>query len=556
MPVPDWLSRRKGRTPALTMPALTVTEPGGYAGFKVVLDDPALSPGLGFGDYAAALTEMTLYSRAEFAIGIFGGWGSGKTTLMQAARRQLAGHDRVVTVWFNVWRYEKDPHLIIPLLDVLRDALQDRARTAPWARDAAVTVGRAGGALLAGLKLSVDTIPCFKIDFEPGKVIEVINKSDSKGPLSFYHAGFALLRKAIADISGNGARRVVIFVDDLDRCFPASALQILESMKLLFGMEGCVFVVALDEEIVEKAVAVKYGATAEVSGAAYIKKIFQVPFTLPRTGIGQLPDYLDLIEATAGFGDAQLGDFRDHVRPHFSYLADEGAINPRGIKLLINAYVLQLKVLGPRLGDDLDPDVVLALLCMNFRPDWRSYHDQLAAEPQLVQPILREAVRSPGAGGEVWLAGAAQPVPPSLLRYLGDAAWPLLLVTDLRPYLTAAESTWSADPWIPQARTMALRLRRSADEVTSRSAPPEGLELLVRDAQDLRDFIARRKEPAGSLRGIRRDLEETATRIVTSLMESASSPGTEVELLRTRLTPMFDRLNAGLRDYQRYANAD
>ena len=103
---------------------------------------------------------------------------------------------------------------------------------------------------------------------------------------------------------------------------------------------------------------------------------------------------------------------------------------------------------------------------------------------------------------------------------------------------------------------MALRLRRYADEVTSRSAPPEGLELLVRDAQDLRDFIARRKEPAGSLRGIRRDLEETATRIVTSLMESASSPSTEVELLRTRLTAMFDRLDAGLRDYQRYANAD
>lgn len=538
------------------MPALTAGEPGGYAGFKVVLDDPAVNPGLGFSDYAAALAEMTLYSQAEFAVGIFGGWGSGKTTLMQAVCRRLADDDRVVTVWFNAWRYEKDPHLIIPLLDVLRDALQDRARTAPWARDAAVAVGRAGRALLAGLKLSVDAIPGFKIDFEPSKVIEAISKSDSKGPVSFYHAGFALLRKAIADISGNGVRRVVIFVDDLDRCLPASALEMLESMKLLFGVEGCVFVVALDEEIVEKAVAVKYGATAEVGGAEYIKKIFQVPFTLPRTGIGQLPGYLDLIETTAGFGDAQLADFRDHVRPHFRYLADEGVINPREIKLLINTYVLQLKVLSPRLGDDLHPDVVLALLCMNIRLDWRSYHDQLAAEPQLVQPVLRDAVRSPGAGREVWLPGAAQPVPPSLLRYLGDAAWPLLRVTDLRPYLTVAESTWSADPWIPQARAMALRLRRSADEVTSGSAPPEGLELLVRDAQDLRDFIARRKEPAVSLRGIRRDLEETATRIVASLMESASSPGAEVELLRTRLTAMFDRLDAGLRDYQRYANAD
>jgi hypothetical protein len=539
------------------MPALIAGEPGGYAGFKVVLDDPAPNPGLGFSDYAAALAEMTLDSRAEFAAGIFGGWGSGKTTLMQAVHKRLVDEDRVVTVWFNAWRYEKDPHLIIPLLDVLRDALRDKAKagTAPWARDAAVMVGRASRALLAGLKLSVDAIPGFKIDFEPDKVIKEISKGDGKGPVSFYHAGCALLQEAIDDISGHGTRRVVIFVDDLDRCLPASALEILESMKLLFGVEGCVFVVALDEEIVEKAVAAKYGAAAEVTGAEYIKKIFQVPFTLPRTGIGQLPGYLDLIEATAGFAEAQLADFRDHVRPHFRYLAEEGALNPREIKLLINTYVLQLKVLWPTLENDLDPDVVLALLCMNFRLDWRSYHDQLTAEPQLVQPVLRDAVRSPGAGGEVWLPGATQPVPPSLLRYLGDAAWPLLRVTDLRPYLTVAKSTWSADPWIPQARAMALRLRRSTDEVTS-GAAREGLKLLLRDAQDLRDFIARRKERSGSLRSIRLDLEDTASQIVASVMASASSPDPEAELLRTRLTAMFDRLDAGLRDYQRYANAD
>jgi hypothetical protein len=40
------------------------------------MDDPAQDPGLGFPDYAAALAEMILHSRAEFAVGIFGGWGS------------------------------------------------------------------------------------------------------------------------------------------------------------------------------------------------------------------------------------------------------------------------------------------------------------------------------------------------------------------------------------------------------------------------------------------------------------------------------------------------
>lgn len=554
--MPDWLSRRKGRAPALAESALTTGEPGGYAGFKVLLDEPTPNLGLGFGDYAIALAEMILHSRAEFAVGIFGDWGSGKTTLMQAVRRRLAGDDRVVTVCFNAWRYEKDPHMVIPLLDVLRDALRDadRAGAAPWARDAAVAVGRAGRALLAGVKLSVDAVPGFKIDFEPSKVIETASKSDSKGPLSFYHAGFAQLQRAIADISAGGARRVVIFVDDLDRCLPTSALEMLESMKLLFGVEGCVFVVALDQQIVDKAIAVKYGATAEVSGAEYVKKIFQVPFTLPRTGISQLPGYLDVIEAAAGFGETQLADFRDHVRPHFRYLADEGAINPREVKLLINTYVLQLKVLWPRLCDDLDPDVVLALLCMNFRPDWRPYHDQLTAEPQIVQPLLRDAARSPGVNGDVWLPGAPQPVPPSLLRYLGDVAWPLLRVTDLRPYLTVAQFTWSADPWIPQARAMAIRLRRSVNKATSGTALHEGFGVLVHEAQDLRDFIIAQKAPPGSLRGIRRDLEETASQIVANLTESASSQEADGELLRTRVTAMIDRLDVGMRGYQRYAN--
>jgi hypothetical protein len=555
--VPDWLRLRKGRAPAPSALARAPEEPAGYAGFKVVLDDPAPHPRLGFGDYATALAEMILRSRAEFAVGIFGGWGSGKTTLMRAVSKRLAGDDSVVTVPFNAWRYEKEPHLVIPLLDVLRDALreQDKAGTAPWARNAAIAVSHAGRALLAGLTLSVDAVPGLKLDFDPDKVIEAIGKDDGKSPVSFYHAGFDLLHKAISDISGNGTRRVVIFVDDLDRCMPESALEMLESMKLLFGVRGCVFVVALDQEIVDKAIAIKYGAAANISGDEYVKKIFQVPFTLPRTGIRQLPDYLDSIEAAAGFSEAQLADFREHVRPHFRYLADEGAINPREIKLLINTYVLQMKVLWARLGNGLDPDIVLALLCMGFRSDWQPYHDQLTAEPQLVQPLLREAVESSGTS-DVWLPDISQPVPPSLLRYLDDAGSPLLFVNDLRPYLTVAESKWSADPWIPEARRMAVRLRRSLAEATTGTALREHLGRLVHEAQDLQDFINGRREPVGGvLQVIRRHLEETVSEIVDDLMESASAPQEDAELVQTRLAAMLDRLDAGLRDYQQYANS-
>lgn len=541
--MPDWLSWLKGRTPAQV--ALPATEPEGYAGFKVMLDEPSPAPALGFDGFAEALAELIMSSRAEFAAGIFGSWGSGKTTLMRAVQGRLAGDD-VVTVWFNAWRYEKEPHLIIPLLDVLRDAL--RAKDRAWARDAAVAVGRAGRALAAGLKLSVDAIPGFRIDVEPGKMLESLSKS--RRPLSLYHAGYAKLQEAISRISGGSGRRVVIFVDDLDRCLPETALSLLESMKVLFAVPGCVFVAALDQEVVQTAITIKYGADSEISAADYIKKIFQVPFTLPQDSVSDMTGYLDAVEASAGFSAAQRADFRDHVRPHLAQLAAAGPVNPREVKLLINSYVLQLKVMWLKLGDELNPDIVLALLCMHFRVDWQPFYDQLIAEPQVIQPLLRDAVQPP-AGEQpraVWLPGVTKPVPPSLLDYLREAAWPLLDSPDLRPYLAVTKSTWSAEPWIPQARIMAFQLQQSANDLQADAGAPEAL---LREAQDLLDFIARRREPAGSLRGIRHDLEETAREIVAALSE----PSPDTEDRHTRLTDLLDQLDTVLSDYQKAAAA-
>ena len=62
-------------------------------------------------------------SEPRFAIGIFGGWGSGKTTLMRAIQGQLDQRRTIVTVEFTAWRYEKEEHLIVPLLDKVREQL-------------------------------------------------------------------------------------------------------------------------------------------------------------------------------------------------------------------------------------------------------------------------------------------------------------------------------------------------------------------------------------------------------------------------------------------------
>src|SRR5205814_1871326 len=113
----------------------------------------------------------------QFAIGIFGDWGSGKTTLMRAIERELQKHRDVVCVWFNAWRYEREPDLIVPMLDTLREQLADWAthRRSKDDRDRAKrvssAVGRAARALMAGTTIKAG-VPAVGIEFDPGQVME------------------------------------------------------------------------------------------------------------------------------------------------------------------------------------------------------------------------------------------------------------------------------------------------------------------------------------------------------------------------------------------------
>src|ERR1700687_1904297 len=84
----------------------------------IVLDVPAKNPTFNFENMARALAEIVNVSEPQFAVGIFGGWGSGKSPLMGAIKQQVKPTEAVV-VEFNAWRYEREPHLIVPLLDTI-----------------------------------------------------------------------------------------------------------------------------------------------------------------------------------------------------------------------------------------------------------------------------------------------------------------------------------------------------------------------------------------------------------------------------------------------------
>jgi KAP family P-loop domain len=536
---------------------------GVYTRFKVLLDDAAENPGLHFGDYASALSEMIVHSRADFAVGVFGGWGSGKTTLMRAIERELAANSSVVTVWFSAWRYEREAHLIVPLIDVLREALDDRATTNAGdggaARRAAAAMGRAGEAFLAGLTLSAG-LPGVMMTWEPHKVLESLKSKTATGaePLSFYHAGFNMLRDAIKDFSAGGARRIVVFIDDLDRCLPANALDVLESMKLFFDVPGFVFVVGLDQAIVERAVAYKYRGepgrrddelqVTPVSGTDYVKKIFQVPFALPSISTDLLQDYLRTVADNAGLEGEQLEDFQQNVCRHLEFLPGEDPVNPREIKRLINAYTLQLKMLSTRLGDRLDPNIVLALQVMSFRRDWRYLYDHLAADPQLFQSILRDALIPTLPPDALWLSGSRVAITAQFVEYVYGS--PLVDSADLSLYVSTAESTRSSNPSLLEAQIVVNRLRQSSAELDAGGlSPAEAASKITVDFKRLNSVL-----PTGL--PIHRTLDALykATEELNAAITEAGEGTEAAQRWIEKATPLLDILDSAVRQTRHQAN--
>ncbi len=372
--------------------------------------------------------------------------------------------------------------MIVPLLDTLRDALiewADKRKDDPSVREkavrAAAMAGRAARAIFAGVTLKAKS-PSWTggvdVGFDGSKFLNEIRQGDDEKaaatPQSFYHASFKAMKEAFDAFVGDDGdskskgknsdeqyvtkRRIVVFVDDLDRCLPLNALEVLESMKLFFDLDGFIFVVALDREVVERAIEARYRdrdrATATpassepeptIRGSEYIKKIFQVPFTLPPMALEQLDEFVATL--VAGLPADQVKDLNERVRPHLDHVVGSAArVNPREVKRFVNAYLLQMKT-----RPMLQPDVVLAMQTLAFRPDWEDAYEALLAEPEaFADAVRRQLDADPNAVEDLWPELAD--IVGELVEYLGTPAARSLLDAPLNQYIYSVESTRSIDP--------------------------------------------------------------------------------------------------------------
>jgi formylglycine-generating enzyme required for sulfatase activity len=136
---------------------------------------------------------------------------------------------------------------------------------------------------------------------------------------------------------------LVIFVDDLDRCLPEKAIQVLEALKLFLDVPGCIFVLALDSEAIESAIRRRY--QGEVKAREYLEKIVQVPFVLPPIEAEPMRTYVQSL--APALPDPRCAEV---------FAVGLGA-NPRQVKRILNIFLLLSRLVErrPELKDAIQP---------------------------------------------------------------------------------------------------------------------------------------------------------------------------------------------------------
>ena len=296
-------------------------------------DNPAKKDALGFDAYVEILEASILATESlPFTIGIFGDWGTGKTTLMNLLENKFKEKNGYKTIWINPWKYDTREDvrkvLIASILTQLKVIYKKETKLiSTLLREIAWTAADKGTSYITAGLLS-------------GTIERVRDKltSDKETELEFYNLFETKFKELINTLVGEEGR-LVIFIDDLDRCLPENAVTILESLKLFLNEPHCIFILGMDRKIIEHAIEIRYERVKEeFSGLDYLDKIVQLPFFIPPIQYEKLRTYLkESTKLVSGY-DANIWSLIDH---------GFGG-NPRKVKRFVNCYYLLKKALETR----------------------------------------------------------------------------------------------------------------------------------------------------------------------------------------------------------------
>lgn len=289
--------------------------------------------------YSQALSNFITRSDTPITIGLQGEWGTGKTSLMSLLLEDF-NEKNIACSWVNTWEYsmfrganETTPGVLRGMLEKLKESCVERE---VWTlKDDSQEKFKKAARFLGGL---ANQIIANQTGINVKEAADGINSSNSAT------AEIAEIKKLITELindlisdSKNPIQKVVFFVDDLDRIPPGDAVEVLEALKNIFDIPNCVFILAIDYDVVVKGLESKFGPKTEENERefrSFFDKIIQVPFSMP-TGTYDIENFL--VEKLNSIG-IKISDEEKEL--YTKAVKHSIGFNPRSLKRYLNSFSL------------------------------------------------------------------------------------------------------------------------------------------------------------------------------------------------------------------------
>ncbi|MEI3789288.1 MULTISPECIES: KAP family P-loop NTPase fold protein [unclassified Chryseobacterium] len=311
---------------------------------------------LGFKVHADLLIDVINDKNVlPITIGVFGDWGSGKSSVLQIIKNEFESDENKesLCIYFNGWTFEGyddakaallnsilkeidgNKKLSAEVKDIVKNKAKKLWKSIDWMRGAgmllknvalpAVSAYFTGGISL--IPYAIQKISEWSDD--PQKIIEKLQSDEGKKLYeSFLKESKDESEKqinAVAEfrndfselLESTNFKRLIVIVDDLDRCTPERIIENLEAIKLFLNVPKTAFIIGADPRIVKHAIEHKYKNNKEIEEdnnrivIDYLEKLIQLPYSLPRLSDSEVETYISMLVCKKELEETQFNKVLD-----------------------------------------------------------------------------------------------------------------------------------------------------------------------------------------------------------------------------------------------------
>lgn len=314
-----------------------------------------------YGMFTQRIVNEVTESAPPKTIAITGDWGSGKTSALASVYKQLTNKEppftfekkinkptsKNVGIWFEAWRYQNEPQPVIALLHAIRREFGQFSKLKSSGKKIFNTSAIGSLTLIdsviesiSGVKTKLADIPKLGETFERENFLSAL-------PSDKFHIA---LQEAIAELLPNKPdAKLLVFIDDLDRCQPQVALKLLEGIKLYLNIPKCVIIMAIDQAQLESAVKaeISNAPSHQFIGVEYLEKLCQDAHRLPQISPATSAEFVKnqlkaILKPTPPLEiSLQIDEIENQLKIHHCLPA-----NPRRIKMVINRLAAYLRCIN------------------------------------------------------------------------------------------------------------------------------------------------------------------------------------------------------------------